>query len=853
MSGKSLCMAMTTAAAVIMWPALWSYAGELEQRSNPVPNGSIVIDGDFADWAGVTPFSPDPAGDAVAGSNDWIQAWMAHDDTYIFFRFERAPGSLPFTNAGYRVILDTDENIATGRSVLGSLNLSVGGEFSSNSVLSMDRWPPGASTCTSGLGSFGFAANSIPPTTVFEARVLRSALTTNYSDPGAPPATEFRFVCYGYTGTAFTDVYPDGGYAGGTDYFHYSVSGAIPPEGRPAGMVESLSNPLTAGAITIDGDLLDWAGVTPYPDDPAGDGGRDFKTISIAHDDTYYYFRLEAAANSPNGLNDGTGWFWIMIDTNPAVAQWTGWNSTDSTDYIFQGPLIGGWGTSWDLVAFPSPLSVEGAVLRSDIGDPAAMNLVFVGDNGPEYYPDNAFSADYVHYTVHPPTPTGGDPIEVYTLSNKVAGGAITIDGDFSDWTNLAFFPDDAAGDGGANQDWVRASIAHDDTHLYLMVERTPGSMAFDYVPLGQGYWIVLDTDRDKATGFTGFGARSFSIGGEFNWGGLGTNAWTASGCFERDVPTVFGMPPSQAEFAIPRSTFGDPVDFNFALIGENPPYDLYPDGADTAVFHYTTGAPLDPLPPDIAVSLSNPVADGAIQPDRTVSDWASVTPYPVDPSGDGGSGSQDWVQVWVAHDSNNFYFRLARAPGSLGWATPGYWIAFDVDRNPATGIKLGGTNTGAEFNTGGIVGFNRWNADGSYAGPASFTATGESSSTRIEASIPLVELGNPSRFRVICVGENSGDYYPEGANADRAFLYTFRPCPRPFADADGDNDVDQADFGVWQACYSGDGIPAAESCLCFDRDYGGQGDGDVDALDLIAFARCFGGPTIPARADCEE
>ena len=385
------------------------------------------------------------------------------------------------------------------------------------------------------------------------------------------------------------------------------------------------------------------------------------------------------------------------------------------------------------------------------------------------------------------------------------------------------------------------------------MVERTPASATFQG-DQGQGYWIILDTDRDKGTGFTGFGSRSFSIGGEYNWGGLATNAWSSNGCFDHNVPMVVGMPEGDAEFSIARSTFGDPVDFNFAFIGENSS-DLYPDSAATAVFHYTTGSPLDPLPSDIAVSLSNPVPDGGITVNGDVSDWQAITPYPADPAGDAASGSQDWVQAWVAHDSTNFYFRLKRAPGSLGWASPGYWCVFDIDRNPGTGVRLGGTNTGAEFNTGGNVYFNRWNPDGSYAGGASFVASADGSgrSTKIESSIPLSELGNATRFRVIYVGENSGDYYPEGGNADKTFLYTFRPCPKPFADADGDNDVDQADFGAWQACYSGDAIPAAENCLCFDRDYGGQGDGDVDGLDLIAFTKCFSGPMIPPSAECEK
>ncbi|MBP7936164.1 MAG: hypothetical protein KA354_16095, partial [Phycisphaerae bacterium] len=572
----------------------------------------------------------------------------------------------------------------------------------------------------------------------------------------------------------------------------------------------------------------------------------------------YYYFRLEAAANSPSGLDDGTGWFWIMIDTNPAVAQWTGWNSTNSTDYIFQGPLIDSWGTSWDQVAFPpSPLAVEGAVLRSDMGDPAAVNLVFVGENGPDFYPDGAFSADYFHYTVHPPSPTGGEPIEVYTLSNKVANGAISIDGSFSDWSSLTFFPEDAAGDGGPDQDWLRASIAHDDNNLYLMVERTPESTEFQG-GLGQGYWIILDTDRDKATGFTGFGARSFSIGGEYNWGGLASNAWSSNGCYDHNVPMT--MPPQDyEEFSFPRSTFINPENFTFIFEGETS-HDYYPDSASTEgkVLHYYTGALPDPLPGNIAESRSNSVTDGTMRVDGQLADWANITPYTADPIGDALAASEDWVQVWVAHDSANFYFLVKRAPGSLPFTALGYWTVIDTDFNPATGQKGAWAPAviGAEINTNGTQGHNLWAPDaggGLVAGglPLPAAATGPIQ-TSIESSIPLSELGNPTRFRVIYVGENSGDYYPNGANADKTFLYTFRPCHKPFADADGDGDVDQLDFSAWQLCYSGNGTATVDSCLCFDRDYGDQGDGDIDSSDLLAFVNCFSGPMVPASTECE-
>jgi hypothetical protein len=69
--------------------------------------------------------------------------------------------------------------------------------------------------------------------------------------------------------------------------------------------------------------------------------------------------------------------------------------------------------------------------------------------------------------------------------------------------------------------------------------------------------------------------------------------------------------------------------------------------------------------------------------------------------------------------------------------------------------------------------------------------------------------------------------------------------CPKPFADPDRDNDVDQEDFAVFQACFTGaaGGVPAG--CECFDRDSAGAGDGDIDEDDWDAFQLCATGPEV--------
>jgi len=66
--------------------------------------------------------------------------------------------------------------------------------------------------------------------------------------------------------------------------------------------------------------------------------------------------------------------------------------------------------------------------------------------------------------------------------------------------------------------------------------------------------------------------------------------------------------------------------------------------------------------------------------------------------------------------------------------------------------------------------------------------------------------------------------------------------CPYPFADGDLDGDVDQADFGLWQACYDG-GTGLIAGCECYDRVAPA---GSVDGDDFTEFANCFTGANVP-------
>jgi hypothetical protein len=70
----------------------------------------------------------------------------------------------------------------------------------------------------------------------------------------------------------------------------------------------------------------------------------------------------------------------------------------------------------------------------------------------------------------------------------------------------------------------------------------------------------------------------------------------------------------------------------------------------------------------------------------------------------------------------------------------------------------------------------------------------------------------------------------------------TWQVHVRSVADLDGDDDVDQEDFGVFQACISGSGTGYSSGCERADL----LDDGDVDLQDFDVFQSCMGGANSP-------
>jgi hypothetical protein len=94
-----------------------------------------------------------------------------------------------------------------------------------------------------------------------------------------------------------------------------------------------------------------------------------------------------------------------------------------------------------------------------------------------------------------------------------------------------------------------------------------------------------------------------------------------------------------------------------------------------------------------------------------------------------------------------------------------------------------------------------------------------------------------------------STDSNTHGARVDNFIAYAVPPTVVS-PDFDGDEDVDQADFGHLQACLSGTQVPQPLSeCQNARLD----GDSDVDANDLAVFVGCLSGPGATFNASCVQ
>ncbi len=86
------------------------------------------------------------------------------------------------------------------------------------------------------------------------------------------------------------------------------------------------------------------------------------------------------------------------------------------------------------------------------------------------------------------------------------------------------------------------------------------------------------------------------------------------------------------------------------------------------------------------------------------------------------------------------------------------------------------------------------------------------------------------------------------GSDTSAAAILSLEGIPGDF---DGDNDVDLADYGVFQACVSGNAVPQNDPACA--RAHLEGNDSDVDSLDLEKFLACMTAPGIPGNTYCAD
>lgn len=171
------------------------------------------------------------------------------------------------------------------------------------------------------------------------------------------------------------------------------------------------------------------------------------------------------------------------------------------------------------------------------------------------------------------------------------AFAAITIDGDFNDWSTISTLATDPV-DAVANPetDFLTVKVASDATNLYLYYQTVA---AFDLNANGWRYDVFIDTDQTPTTGFKLF---SSSAGGfDFMFQGAtiydfagtdNTNEWL----WNWVAGVGFGNVGNEAEFAIPLASLGLGAgdSFDFIVFGDNASADLVPDAYGSSSLSYT-------------------------------------------------------------------------------------------------------------------------------------------------------------------------------------------------------------------------------------------------------------------------
>ncbi len=227
----------------------------------------------------------------------------------------------------------------------------------------------------------------------------------------------------------------------------------------------------------------------------------------------------------------------------------------------------------------------------------------------------------------------------------------------------------------------------------------------------------------------------------------------------------------------------------NGGLAG-TPPAVTYTPTADFVGTDFFTFTVNDGSATSAAASVTINVTGGApnnqatVTVDGNLAEWSNVDSFGTDPlDANGLNDTIDWVEGWMAHDTQNFYVAYNNEnPASLSW---GYGIYLDTDSNIATGFKgfLNEYSIGVDYLIEGSDIQKYTGTGNNWSWESVGTADIAFASTSAELAIPQTLLGSPSEMKLFFLGQNAAvggptdDFYPDDVTTASApvryFTYT--------------------------------------------------------------------------------
>ena len=452
---------------------------------------TITIDGSFYDWTGV-PVVATATNGTSGTALDLASLSIANDASNIYLLITYNQPINP--NSGVTNVylaFDTDNHPATGFNVFG-LNLigsEVGWQNDGPFVQSNGFFNTGG-TITGGTALIA-PFNSI--TTTQEYAISRFA---TYAANGQPvfPGNTFTVAVYANP-TPTTDMLGPVQYTCATNV--------------PSG---------TYKTITIAGTTFaDWAGVPTLAWLPPGTSGTtlDLASLSMANDSSNLYLLI--TYNQPVNPNSSDG-------TNVYLAVDNDSNINTGFDVLGLG-LIGsevGWENDYPFAQSNGFFNTYGGITGGNASiapyytvtttqEYAISRSATFTTNGLPIFPNNTFNL--MAYANPTPNLDLLGPVSYAFATNTLPGtyAHITIDGDYSDWTNVPVLFTGTPYDGLPTG--VRTiQMANDENYLYIRL-----TYFLDTNPnAGSGVYLGFDTDNNPATGFDIYGLGL--IGSEVGW-----------------------------------------------------------------------------------------------------------------------------------------------------------------------------------------------------------------------------------------------------------------------------------------------------------------------------------------------